>query len=79
MSDWVEVVSKHNDDKQHIWASGADGHFSIAEDTENEPLGRGTHIRIHLKPEAQASGGGLVQPSRTHSNHCIIRNRSVLA
>jgi heat shock protein beta len=45
-------VSKHNDDKQYIWSSTADGSFNIVEDSENEPLGRGTLIKIHLKPEA---------------------------
>lgn len=53
VSDYVEVITKHNDDKQYIWSSTADGSFSIVEDEENEPLGRGTLIKIHLKPEAQ--------------------------
>jgi hypothetical protein len=52
VADWVEVVTKHNDDAQYVWSSGADGGFSIAEDTEGEPLGRGTLIKLHLKPEA---------------------------
>jgi len=52
VADWVEVVSKNNDDKQHIWSSTAEGRFNIIEDTENEPLGRGTLLKIHLKPEA---------------------------
>jgi heat shock protein beta len=52
VADYVEVVSKHNDDKQYIWESKADGNFAVIEDTENEPLGRGTEIRIHLKEEA---------------------------
>lgn len=38
---------------RYIWASTADGSFTISEDTENEPLGRGTLIKIHLKEEAQ--------------------------
>ncbi|KAG2483309.1 hypothetical protein HYH03_017812 [Edaphochlamys debaryana] len=61
VSDYVEVISKHNDDTQYIWASTADGSFSISEDKENEPLGRGTLIKIHLKDEAQeyASEGKL--------------------
>ncbi|GIL68672.1 hypothetical protein Vafri_21916 [Volvox africanus] len=53
VADYVEVISKHNDDTQYIWASTADGSFSISEDNENEQLGRGTLIKIHLKEEAQ--------------------------
>ncbi len=37
---------------RYIWESKADGNFAVIEDTENEPLGRGTEIRIHLKEEA---------------------------
>ncbi|KAE8659853.1 Endoplasmin-like protein [Hibiscus syriacus] len=53
VADYVEVVSKHNEDKQYVWESKADGAFSISEDTWNEPLGRGTEIRLHLRDEAQ--------------------------
>lgn len=35
-----------------MWASKADGQFDVYEDTDSEPLGRGTEIRIHLKEEA---------------------------
>ena len=42
-------MSKHNDDKQYIWESAADGNFAVSEDKENAPLGRGTLIRMHLK------------------------------
>ncbi|KAF2324700.1 hypothetical protein GH714_016374 [Hevea brasiliensis] len=52
VADYVEVISKHNDDKQHVWESNADGAFAISEDTWNEPLGRGTEIRLHLREEA---------------------------
>jgi HSP90 family molecular chaperone len=35
---------------RYIWASGADGAFTVSEDEgENEDLGRGTLIKIHLK------------------------------
>ncbi|WOL13170.1 hypothetical protein Cni_G21939 [Canna indica] len=53
VADYVEVISKHNDDKQHVWESKADGSFAISEDIWNEPLGRGTEIRLHLRDEAK--------------------------
>lgn len=81
VADYVEVISKHNDDKQwvscidivflvwfklficwkdghclnsrYVWESKADGAFAISEDTWNEPLGRGTEIRLHLREEAK--------------------------
>lgn len=49
VSDHEQVISKHNDDKQWVWESSADGNFAVSEDTEGEPLGRGTLLRIHLK------------------------------
>ncbi|GMY28242.1 endoplasmin homolog [Fagus crenata] len=52
VADYVEVVSKHNDDKQYVWESKADGAFAVSEDTWNEPIGRGTEIRLHLREEA---------------------------
>lgn len=52
VADYVEVISKHNDDKQYVWESKADGAFAISEDTWNEPLERGTEIRLHLRDEA---------------------------
>ncbi|KAI3863648.1 hypothetical protein MKX03_031699 [Papaver bracteatum] len=52
VADYVEVISKHNDDKQYVWESKADGAFAISEDEWNEPLGRGTEIRLHLREEA---------------------------
>ncbi|PSC75445.1 endoplasmin-like protein [Micractinium conductrix] len=52
VADYVEVVTKHNDDKQYIWESKADGSYAISEDAEGEPLGRGTQINIYLKDTA---------------------------
>lgn len=37
---------------RYVWESKADGSFAISEDTWNEPLGRGTEIRLHLRDEA---------------------------
>lgn len=37
---------------RYIWESNADGQFAISEDTEGEPLGRGTQINIYLKEDA---------------------------
>lgn len=37
---------------RYVWESKADGAFAISEDTWNEPLGRGTEIRLHLRDEA---------------------------
>lgn len=38
---------------RYVWESKAVGAFAISEDEWNEPLGRGTEIRLHLKDEAQ--------------------------
>ncbi|EXJ88234.1 molecular chaperone HtpG [Capronia coronata CBS 617.96] len=51
VADKVTVVSKHNDDEQYVWESSAGGTFVIKQDTEGEPLGRGTKLILHLKEE----------------------------
>ncbi|DBB16812.1 TPA: hypothetical protein ACH3X3_015050 [Trebouxia sp. C0006] len=53
VADYVEVTSKHNDDKQYVWESNASGGYAISEDTEGEQLGRGTQIKLFLKEETQ--------------------------
>ena len=46
-------LTRHAPPRRWVWESAADGAFSIAEDTQGEPLGRGTQINIFLKEEAQ--------------------------
>lgn len=48
----VEVISKHNDDRQYKWVSSATNTFSVEED-DSVPLKRGTIVRLHLKEDAQ--------------------------
>ena len=49
VADNVEVISKHNDDKQHKWESSAGGSFTISE--SDIDLKRGTRMILHLKDD----------------------------
>merc|ERR1712124_124215 len=50
VSDKVTVTSKKDEDEQYVWESTAGGTFTICKDEEN-PLGRGTKVSLHLKED----------------------------
>lgn len=49
VADKVKVVSKHNDDDQHIWESNAGETFTVKKDTSGPFLGRGTKVILHIR------------------------------
>jgi len=54
VADEVIVVSKSNNDtQQHVWASAADGQFTVSPDPRGVTLGRGTQVILRLKQDAQ--------------------------
>merc|ERR1719311_1953640 len=53
VSDKVRVISKNNDDEQHIWESAAGGSFTVQKDTElvHGEVKRGTKVICYLKED----------------------------
>lgn len=51
VADRVTVQSKNNNDVQHIWTSDSNGVFVVGEDTDGEPIKRGTVISLHLRED----------------------------
>ena len=47
----VEVISKHNEDRQHKWTSSASNIVTVDED-DSVDIKRGTIIRLYLKEDA---------------------------
>merc|ERR1719158_2223903 len=47
----VKVISKNNDDDQHIWESSAGGSFTVSADPDGNTLGRGTAIVLTMKED----------------------------
>jgi len=60
VADTVQVISKHEDDVQHIWQSNAIDDFTVSVDPRGNTLGRGTQVILHLKEEASE----YLEPSR---------------
>lgn len=52
VADSVRVRTKHNNDKEYIWESNANGNYTIT-GTENQELSRGTIIELTLKDDAK--------------------------
>ena len=64
----MTVISKHNDDDQHIWESDAEGKFTVVKDPRGNTLGRGTQIMYgpwHRRAPQRMRIGSLSQ-KKTH-------------
>jgi len=48
----VTVISKHNDDDQHVWESQAGSTFHLSKDPRGNTMRRGTKVILHLKQDA---------------------------
>lgn len=52
VADHVTVVTKNNEDDQHVWVSSADASFTVSKDPRGNTLKRGTSITMKVKEDA---------------------------
>ncbi len=60
VADKVQVISKHNDDDQHVWGSSASSEFTVSKDPRGNTLVRGTEVILHLKEDSKEYGSHMV-------------------
>lgn len=53
VAETVRVISKNNDDEQHIWESTSANGYKIIRDPRGNTLKRGTEIILFLRPESK--------------------------
>jgi heat shock protein beta len=52
IADHVTVVTKNNEDDQHVWVSSADASFTVSKDPRGNTMKRGTSITMKVKEDA---------------------------
>ena len=71
--DFEMIVIVNRSTSRYVWESKADGAFTISEDTWNEPLERGTEIRLHLREEI----GEYIEESKLKLRLKIIKKKLI--
>ena len=52
IADHVTVVTKNNEDDQHVWVSAADASFTVSKDPRGNTMKRGTSITMKVKEDS---------------------------